>query len=220
MGSAFGWMNLFARLMGGFWSDRLNLKMGMRGRLWLQTVLLLLEGVTIIIFAHATRLGGAIATMCVFSIFTQAVEGAIYGVVPYVSKLYTGSVAGLVGAGGNAGSVVFGLGFRGLDYRDAFIMMGSIVMASSLTSFFIKVPCHAGLITGEDNHQVIHARERHMQRLQYEANRSEADATEQVEAGDQVETGAEGAVGQASTTEATANEHDASQDDPRNEYQV
>lgn len=184
-------MNVFARVMGGFFSDKLNLKTGMRGRLWLQTILLLLEGITIIIFAYATRLGGAIATMCVFSIFTQAVEGAIYGVVPYVSKLYTGSVAGLVGAGGNTGSVVFGFGFRGLDYRDAFIMMGSIVMASSLTSFFIKIPCHAGLVTGEDNHAVIHARERHMERLRYEANQqSEADATELGDtAVDRVETG-------------------------------
>lgn len=126
--------------------------------------------------------------------------------MPYVSKLYTGSVAGLVGAGelfillleriqpatdlrltfttcasligGNAGSVVFSFGFRGLDYRDAFIMMGSIVMASSFTTFFIKIPCHAGLITGQDNHAVINARERHLQRLQYEANQSDEEVTE------------------------------------------
>lgn len=105
VGSIFGWMNIFARAVGGLCSDKLNLKIGMRGRLWLQTILLLLEGITIIVFAYARNLGGAIATMCVFSVFTQAVEGAIYGVVPYVSKLYTGSVAGLVGAGkcdGNA----------------------------------------------------------------------------------------------------------------------
>lgn len=70
-------------------------------------------------------------------------------------------------------------------------------MASSLTSFFIKIPCHAGLISGEDNHAVINARERHMQRLQYEANQSEGDRLEQHEeaaildstTADQVETG-------------------------------
>lgn len=75
---------------------------------------------------------------------------------------------------------MFGFGFRGLDYRDAFVMMGSIVMASSLTSFFIKIPCHAGLISGEDNHAVINARERHLERLRYEAAaQSEGEATEQ-----------------------------------------
>ena len=188
VGSIFGWMNVFARVLGGYVSDKLNLKTGMRGRLWFQTILLLLEGMTIVIFAYAPTLGGAIATMSIFSIFTQAVEGAIYGVVPYVSKLYAGSVSGLVGAGGNAGSVVFGFGFRSLEYRDAFLMMGSIVMASSLTSFFIKIPCHAGMLTGEDNHAVINARERHLQRLQYEAG--QAETTEQVDAAvDRVETG-------------------------------
>merc|ERR1712125_287089 len=34
--SIFGWMNLFARGLGGFFSDKLNQKMGMRGRLIVQ----------------------------------------------------------------------------------------------------------------------------------------------------------------------------------------
>lgn len=164
LGFAFGSMNIFARALGGLTSDRLNLMYGLRGRLWWQTILLLLEGAVILVFAFSTTLGGSIATMCVFSLFTQSAEGAIYGVVPYVSKLYTGSVAGLVGAGGNVGSVVFGLGFRSLNYQDAFIMMGSIVMASSVLSIWLKIPCHAGLLTGEDNYAVIKARERFIRR--------------------------------------------------------
>jgi NNP family nitrate/nitrite transporter-like MFS transporter len=171
--SIFGWMNLFARLLGGYGSDKLNLKMGMRARLWLQTILLLLEGFTIIIFSFTKTLGGAIFAMAVFSVFVNAAEGAIFGVVPYVSKLYAGSVSGFVGSGGNVGSVVFSFGFWSLPYRDAFLMMGSIVMASSLTSFFFKIPCHAGLISGQDNNEVILARERHLRRRQIEAERDE-----------------------------------------------
>jgi NNP family nitrate/nitrite transporter-like MFS transporter len=174
VGSVFGWMNVFSRLVGGYFSDKLNLNIGMRGRLWLQTTMLLFEGITIIIFSYTKSLGAAIAVMAVFSLFVNAAEGAIFGVVPYVSKLYVGSVSGLVGAGGNVGSIVFSLGFQNLDYRDAFLMVGCIVMASSLTSFFIKIPCHAGLISGQDNYEVIHARERHMRRLQNEAERAEA----------------------------------------------
>jgi len=166
LGFAFGSMNIFARALGGFISDHLNLKYGLRGRLWWQTILLLLEGAVILIFAFSSTLEGAIATMCVFSLFTQAAEGAIYGVVPYVSKLYTGSVAGFVGAGGNVGSVVFAFGFRSLNYQDAFVMMGSIVMASSLLSIWLRIPCHAGLVTGEDNHAVIRARDRFKRRRQ------------------------------------------------------
>lgn len=160
--------NLFARGLGGFLSDKLNLKYGMRGRLWLQTILLVLEGAIIIVFAQCKTLSGAIATMCAFSIFVKTSEGAIFGVVPYVSKLYTGSVAGLVGAGGNVGSVVFGLGFRSLAYRDAFVMMGSIAMTSSILTIWIDVPCHARLLRGEDNHAVIKARERYLRRRQRE----------------------------------------------------
>lgn len=94
IGFLYGAMNIFARALGGLCSDRLNIKTGMRGRLWLQTILLLCEGTMIIVFAFAQTLGGAIATMCIFSIFTQAAEGAIYGIVPYVHKLHTGAVAG------------------------------------------------------------------------------------------------------------------------------
>lgn len=168
LGFVFGSMNLFARGLGGYCSDQLNLKYGLRGRLWLQTILLLFEGATIIVFSRSNSLHSAIAAMCVFSIFTQSAEGAIFGVVPYVSKLYTGSVSGLVGAGGNVGSVVFGLGFRSLDYRTAFVMMGCIVMASSVLSAWIKIPCHAGLLSGEDNHAIVKARERYLQRRERE----------------------------------------------------
>ena len=168
LGFIYGSMNIFARALGGLFSDRLNLYMGMRGRLWLQTVLLVGEGIMIIVFAYTKTLPGAIVCMCIFSIFTQAAEGAIYGVVPYVSKLYTGSVAGLVGSGGNAGSVIYGIGFRSLPYRDAFVLMGSIVICSSLLSLGIRIPCHAGLISGEDNHAVISARERYLRKRELE----------------------------------------------------
>lgn len=162
IGFIYGSMNIFARALGGVVSDRLNTKIGMRGRLWLQTILLVSEGVLIIIFAYADSLIGAVITMCCFSIFTQSAEGAIYGVVPYVSKLYTGAVAGFVGSGGNVGSVVYGLGFRNLSYQSAFLMMGSIVIASSFLTIFINIPCHAGMLWGEDNYAVIQARERYL----------------------------------------------------------
>jgi NNP family nitrate/nitrite transporter-like MFS transporter len=166
IGFIYGSMNIFARALGGLFSDKLNAKMGMRGRLWLQTILLICEGVLIIIFSYAGSLAGAVFTMCCFSIFTQSAEGAIYGVVPYVSKLYTGAVSGFVGSGGNVGSVVYGLGFRNLDYQSAFIMMGSIVIASSFLSIFIDIPCHAAMLWGEDNNAVIQARERYLARRQ------------------------------------------------------
>ena len=165
LGFIYGSMNIFFRGFGGYMSDTLNLKYGMRGRLWLQTILLLCEGIMIIVFSRTKTLAGSIVCMCTFSMFTQSIEGAIFGVVPYVNKLYTGSVSGFVGSGGNCGSVIYGLGFRSLPYNQAFLMMGSIVVASAFLSIFIDIPCHACLLWGEDNHAVIQARERHQQRI-------------------------------------------------------
>jgi MFS transporter, NNP family, nitrate/nitrite transporter len=164
LGFLYGSMNIFARAMGGIWSDDLNMKIGMRGRLWLQTILLILEGIMIVVFSFAQSLVGAVIAMCIFSVFTQASEGAIYGVVPYVSYLYTGAVSGFVGSGGNMGSVVYGFIFRSLSYRQGFLAMGGLVIVSSFLTVFIDIPCHAGLIFGEDNHAVVASRKRYQER--------------------------------------------------------
>jgi NNP family nitrate/nitrite transporter-like MFS transporter len=174
LGFAFGSLNLFARGVGGWCSDQLNVKYGMRGRLWIVTMLLILQGATIIAFSFCTTLGTSIATMCIFSLFVQSVEGAIFGVVPYVSKLFFGSVSGFVGAGGNVGSVVFALGFRSLNYNTAFLLMGALVMASSILSVFIDIPCHACMLWGKDNHAVITARQRFQSRRMRENLESSA----------------------------------------------
>ena len=51
--SIFGWMNLFARGLGGFFSDMANAKCGMRGRIWVQTIFLAAEGALVLIFANS-----------------------------------------------------------------------------------------------------------------------------------------------------------------------
>jgi NNP family nitrate/nitrite transporter-like MFS transporter len=77
--SIFGWMNLFARGVGGFYSDYGNGMSGMRGRLWVQTCLLIGEGVSILCFAQTNTLAVSIVVMIIFSLFVQASEGAVYG---------------------------------------------------------------------------------------------------------------------------------------------
>ena len=155
--SIFGWMNLFARGVGGFVSDKANAKMGMRGRLWWQTICLIIEGIMVLIFANTSSLGLAIFIMVIFSSFVQAAEGSSYGIVPYVNPPVTGSIAGIVGAGGNTGAVGFGLGFRQLETKQAFVLMGSCIIASGFLSLFICIKGHAGLITGQDSEEAIAA---------------------------------------------------------------
>jgi NNP family nitrate/nitrite transporter-like MFS transporter len=149
--SIFGWMNLFARGAGGYCSDKASAKIGMRGRIIVQTVLLAVEGALVLVFANTGTLGGAIGVMVVFSLFVQAAEGSTYGIVPYVDPPSTGAIAGIVGAGGNTGAVCFGLGFRQLDYQQAFTLMGVVICASSFMSLFICIKGHAGLLWGTDD---------------------------------------------------------------------
>ena len=155
--SLFGWMNLFARGLGGFFSDKANAKYGMRGRLWIQACFLLGEGIMVLIFANTKKLGAAIFVMVIFSSFVQAAEGSSFGIVPYIDPPATGSVSGIVGAGGNVGAVCFGLGFRQLETKTAFILMGSLIMFSGITCAMVFIKGHAGLVTGHDSEEVIAA---------------------------------------------------------------
>eukprot|EP00585_Thalassiosira_rotula_P016411 CAMPEP_0196166708 /NCGR_PEP_ID=MMETSP0911-20130528/2130_1 /TAXON_ID=49265 /ORGANISM="Thalassiosira rotula, Strain GSO102" /LENGTH=227 /DNA_ID=CAMNT_0041432383 /DNA_START=77 /DNA_END=760 /DNA_ORIENTATION=- len=155
--SIFGWMNLFARGVGGYVSDKANSKMGMRGRLIWQTGLLVVEGCLVFVFSNSNSLAVAIVIMVFFSSIVQSAEGSTYGIVPYVNPPVTGSIAGVVGAGGNLGAVGFGLGFRQLETKQAFYLMGGTIIASGVFTFFVNIKGHAGLISGQDSEEVIAA---------------------------------------------------------------
>jgi NNP family nitrate/nitrite transporter-like MFS transporter len=137
LASIFGATNLFARACGGAQSDRMNRKLGMRGRLILQTITLFCQGAATIAFAYADTLASAIPVMIVFSMLVNATEGAIFGVVPYVNPPITGYISGIVGSGGSVGGLLFGVAFHKLTYKNAFTVMGAVSMISSVLSFFI-----------------------------------------------------------------------------------
>jgi len=156
--SLFGWMNLFTRGLGGYISDKCNAKVGMRGRLWWQTACLVLEGLMVLVFAQCNSLTASIIVLVIFSTFVQVSEGSTFGIVPYVDSAATGSISGIVGAGGNVGAVCFGLAFRyQLNYYHDFMIMGGIIIASGVLSLFICIKGHAGLISGQDSEEAIRA---------------------------------------------------------------
>ena len=104
----------------------------------------------VLIFANTHSLGAAIVTLVFFSLFVQAAEGTSFAIVPYIDPPNTGSLSGIIGAGGNVGAVCFGLGFREMEYSDAFLLMGLCILASALSCFFIVIPGHAGVFLGQD----------------------------------------------------------------------
>jgi NNP family nitrate/nitrite transporter-like MFS transporter len=136
----FGLMNIFARTLGGVFSDRFAKTGGLKGRVWFLGVVLLLEGIALVIFSRISALGIAVTAMIVFSLFVQMSEGATYGIVPFIHKRAVGPVAGIVGAGGNAGAVAAGFLFRieSLATQDALLILGILVAATSSLSLLVR----------------------------------------------------------------------------------
>jgi MFS transporter, NNP family, nitrate/nitrite transporter len=136
----FGLMNLFARTLGGVFGDRAGIRWGLRGRVGFLGAVLLLEGVALVVFSQMTALAVAVVALIVFSLFVQMSEGATYSIVPFISKKALGSVAGIVGAGGNLGAVAAGFLFRseGLTTQTALFYLGLAVVASSSLVFAVR----------------------------------------------------------------------------------
>lgn len=137
---SFGFMNLFARAMGGIAADRVGRKWGMKGKGILLAALLLLEGCGIILFALAGSLEMAIISMVTFALFLKMANGTTYAITPFVNEKNVGMVSGIVGAGGNVGGMAFGFLFKSstITYVEAFRYIGYAVIAVSLAVLITK----------------------------------------------------------------------------------
>lgn len=136
----FGLMNLFARSLGGYFGDRFGMKFGLQGRAWFMFAVLLAEGLSLVFFSRITLLPLAIAGLVLFSLFVQMSEGATFAVVPFINKKATGSVAGIVGAGGNAGAVGAGFLLRNeaLPVPSALLIMGGVVCIVAFSALAVR----------------------------------------------------------------------------------
>jgi len=138
--SLFGLMNLFARSLGGIVSDKLNRDGGLQGRVRFLFLCLLLEGIFLIAFSQMSALWLAIPLLIIFSLFVQMSEGATFAIVPFINKKSVGTVAGIVGAGGNFGAMLAGFMFKyGTEYfSTAYLVLGVFVLISSFGAFAVK----------------------------------------------------------------------------------
>ena len=136
----FGLMNIFARTMGGMLGDKAGIRAGLKGRVFFLGVVLLLEGFALLFFSQMSSLVLAVGAMIVFSLFVQMSEGATFSVVPFINRRALGSVAGIVGAGGNAGAVSFGFLFRmeSMETQGALMIVGLVVIAASALVFVVR----------------------------------------------------------------------------------
>lgn len=138
--SSFGLMNVFARALGGLASDAANRRLGMPGRQRVQFGLLCLLSAIVIGLSQLDSLGACIAFYVLVAIVAQATGGATYGIVPYLNDHHTGTVNGVVGAGGNLGGVIYGILFRSTDgYSAGLLYMGILILVCAGLTPFLKL---------------------------------------------------------------------------------
>lgn len=154
----FGWINIFARPLGGIVADKIGKTWGFDGKTFLLAFLLLIEGFGIIWFAKSGNIGVSILMMFVFGMSLKMANGATYSLVPFVNPLAVGSVAGIVGAGGNIGAMLIAFMFKAkampvikdvaqngvtiqkelIDYTGAFAFLGYIIVGIGIAVFIFR----------------------------------------------------------------------------------
>ena len=140
LAGSFGVLAIFARSLGGYLGDRAGRRFGLDGRGRFLTAMLLAEGVGLIAFSRMNALVPAAITLVLFGLFVHVAAGATYSVVTFIKPNGVGAVAGIVGAGGNAGAVLAGLLFRGnaQSTQNGLLWLGGAVMASAALAATVR----------------------------------------------------------------------------------
>ena len=135
--ASYAFMNLVARPSGGMFSDRFGRK----------RMLMMLIGGAAVGYGILSQVDSTwplvlvvLATMfCSF--FVQAGEGAVFAMVPLVKRRLTGQIAGMVGAYGNVGAVLFLTAYSFVDASTFFMIIGATaVLAIVLIALLMEEP--------------------------------------------------------------------------------
>jgi NNP family nitrate/nitrite transporter-like MFS transporter len=139
--SIFGWMNLFARGIGGFSSDMANAHSGLRGRLFTG---ILCKGTGDCVLKHPNT-GGAIFVMMMFSILFR-LRRIHAGIKSYQSNHWK-----YLQCGRRKFCESVLPSFRGLN--DGYLLwMGFAALGSAFLTAFIHIRGHRKLLSGKDSH--------------------------------------------------------------------
>jgi NNP family nitrate/nitrite transporter-like MFS transporter len=134
--SSYAFMNLMSRPGGGWISDKFGRK---------PTLLILTFGlacgyfVTSLIDSSWSVLLAVLVVMAC-SFFVQAGEGAVFATVPLIKRRLTGQIAGMTGAYGNVGAVVYLLVLTFVDYSTFFLVIAGTAFLGFITLFFMTEP--------------------------------------------------------------------------------
>jgi len=125
LAGVYPFINLFARPGGGYLSDKYGRKL---------TLIVTFSGVTLSFLA----LGNVdkswsiylVVLLTIFGgIFSKAGSGAVFAMVPLIQRRLTGQIAGMAGAFGNVGAVIFLTANSLVDYDEFFMLIGMVSAA-------------------------------------------------------------------------------------------
>lgn len=135
--SGFAFMNLVARPAGGLMSDLL----GSRRR----TLQILLIGLgagycAMAFLGPSWPVLAAMGVTMLCSLFVQSSEGAVFAIVPLVKKRVSGQIAGIVGASGNVGAIVFLTCLLFFPPQTFFLVIGAASLLANLACRWLPEP--------------------------------------------------------------------------------
>ena len=137
LGASFGMTTFFARPAGGWLSDRY-------GRRFILVMCLAgtALGYTAMSFmGTGTGIAYAVAATFICSLFVNAGNGAVYAMLPMIKRRLTGQIAGMVGAFGNVGGVLFLTVYSAVSVQTFFLVAAAAAAAGVLLTFlFVDEP--------------------------------------------------------------------------------
>ncbi|MGI9886995.1 NarK family nitrate/nitrite MFS transporter [Vibrio chagasii] len=134
--SAYAFMNLMSRPGGGWISDKFGRK---------PTLLILTAGLAVGYFVMGQvestwPVWLAVVAAMACSFFVQAGEGAVFATVPLIKRRMTGQIAGMTGAYGNVGAVVYLTVLSFVSYQTFFLVIAATAVLGFVTLMFMEEP--------------------------------------------------------------------------------
>ncbi|NMP32452.1 NarK family nitrate/nitrite MFS transporter [Thalassotalea sp. M1531] len=136
LASLYAFMNLMSRPGGGWLSDKFGRK---------KTLLILTAGLAAGYFVMASidsawPLALAVVAAMACSFFVQAGEGAVFAAVPLIKRRLTGQIAGMTGAYGNVGAVVYLTVLSMVSYQTFFLVIAGTAVLGFVALLFMEEP--------------------------------------------------------------------------------
>jgi NNP family nitrate/nitrite transporter-like MFS transporter len=123
LAGVYPFINLFARPGGGWISDKIGRKL---------TLIIAFSGISLSFLAlgyvdkDTWSISWVVGLTILGGIFSKGGSGAIFAMVPLIQRRLTGQIAGMVGAFGNVGAVMFLTVNTLVEYNEFFMIIGIV----------------------------------------------------------------------------------------------